>query len=75
MTFTVTALKEGGTISVSRESVQEAIVAATEVLGQGCRSVRISDPGGREWVSGTFSQLFRGYGYAEADTSKARDKP
>jgi hypothetical protein len=72
MTFTVAATKQGEAISVSREDVREAIVAATELLGQGCQNVRVLDPDGREWASGTFSQLFREYGYGHADEPSRR---
>jgi hypothetical protein len=57
MSYIITGTDSAGAVSLKRESAAAAIKKGTELLGDGCRDVSITDPDGRIYNHAEFDQL------------------
>jgi hypothetical protein len=57
MSYIISGTDSAGALSLKRDSAAAAIKKATELLGDGCRDVCITDPDGRIYNDAEFEQL------------------
>jgi hypothetical protein len=57
MSYIITGTDSAGALSLKRDSPGAAIKKALELLGEGCRDVRITDPDGRIYGDVEFDEL------------------
>jgi hypothetical protein len=60
MTYIITGTDSAGALSLKRDSAVAAIKKAMELMADGCRDVRITDPNGRIHSHADFDQLRAG---------------
>jgi hypothetical protein len=57
MSYIITGTDSAGALSLKRDSAAAAVKKAIELVGDGCRDVRITDPDGRIHSHADFDQL------------------
>jgi hypothetical protein len=57
MSYIITGTDSAGALSLKRDSAAAAVKKADELMADGCRDVRITDPDGRIYDHAEFPQL------------------
>jgi hypothetical protein len=60
MSYIITGTDSAGALSLKRDSAVAAIKKAMELMADGCRDVRITDPNGHIFSHADFDQLRAG---------------